>query len=312
MWASRRPCVMTATDVTRLAVSRNGATSPAMSRISSVRGKMGSALEWTDCDERASTSRHRKPRRAHSFARKRPTGPAPTIKTSVSTASGLGRGDFRRHRPRPLLAPSGKTGGPAPGATARADDEQVVRILEDVAPGRLVGRDDLAGKAARPLVVGDPATRVLHEELLDVALGPAALAEDLAVLAGEDEQGLVEAAHVGDAAARQRVGEAEQERLGRGGELVVDLIETVRRVHRHRALIMAEAALDMKRLPGMLVLVFREAEGVLSGIAEGGPVEQAGPCGHHVHHHQPHGPADRGVRARALPEGVVAGVDAER
>ena len=90
MWASVRPCVMTATDVTRLAVSRNGATTPAMSKISSVRGKIASALECSDCDERASTSRHRNPRRAHSFAKNRPTGPAPTIKTSVSSAAILG------------------------------------------------------------------------------------------------------------------------------------------------------------------------------------------------------------------------------
>src|SRR5580765_4756338 len=57
-----------------------------MSKISSVRGKMASALECSDCVERASTSRHRSPRRAHSFARNRPTGPAPTIRTSVSIA----------------------------------------------------------------------------------------------------------------------------------------------------------------------------------------------------------------------------------
>ena len=55
-----------------------------MSRISSVRGKIASALECTDCDACASISRHRRPRRAHSFARKSPTGPAPTISTSVS------------------------------------------------------------------------------------------------------------------------------------------------------------------------------------------------------------------------------------
>src|SRR5713226_2416222 len=85
MLARVRPRDTTATDVTRFAFSRNGPTSPAMSRISSVRGKIASALECTDCDERASKSRHRRPRRAHSLARNNPTGPAPTIKTSVST-----------------------------------------------------------------------------------------------------------------------------------------------------------------------------------------------------------------------------------
>src|SRR5215468_5526173 len=78
---------MTATAVTRLAVARNGATMPAISKISSVRGKMASAFEWIDWDERASMSRQRRPRRAHSCARNSPTGPAPTINTSVSIAA---------------------------------------------------------------------------------------------------------------------------------------------------------------------------------------------------------------------------------
>src|SRR6516225_3014016 len=41
----------------------------------------------TDCVERASMTRHLSPRRAHSFARNKPTGPAPTIRTSVSIAT---------------------------------------------------------------------------------------------------------------------------------------------------------------------------------------------------------------------------------
>src|SRR5262249_7510918 len=225
---------------------------------------------------------------------------------------GLRRSDLRRDRAGPFLAPPRQARGPAARATTGADDEQGVGILEDVAPRRLVGRGDLAGKAARALVVGDAATRVLHEELLDVALAPAARAQDRAVLAGEDDQRLVEATHVGDAAVRQRVGKAEQERLRRGGELVVYLIETVRGVDGHRALITTEAALDVQRLPRVLVLVLGEAERVLAGIAEDGPIEEAGTRVHHVHHHEPHRPADRGVRARALAEGVVAGVHTER
>ena len=49
MCASSRPCATTATGVTRFAASRNGPTSPAMSKISSVLGKMASALECSDC-----------------------------------------------------------------------------------------------------------------------------------------------------------------------------------------------------------------------------------------------------------------------
>ena len=58
-----------------------------MSKISSVRGKIASAFECSDCEARASTSRHLRPRRAHSLARNSPTGPAPTIRTSVSMAA---------------------------------------------------------------------------------------------------------------------------------------------------------------------------------------------------------------------------------
>lgn len=82
--ASWRLCEVTATHVTRFADCRNGSTTPAMSKISRVRGKIASAFECSDCDGRASMSRHLRPRRAHSLARKRPTGPAPTISTSVS------------------------------------------------------------------------------------------------------------------------------------------------------------------------------------------------------------------------------------
>src|SRR3954466_7269170 len=77
---------MMATDVTRFAFSRNGPTTPAMSRISSVRGKIASALECSDCAAPFSTRRQRSPRRAHSLANRSPTGPAPTINTSVSSS----------------------------------------------------------------------------------------------------------------------------------------------------------------------------------------------------------------------------------
>src|SRR5262249_681756 len=49
--------------------------------------KIARAFECSDCVDRASTSRQRRPLRAHSFARNKPTGPAPTIKTSVSVVT---------------------------------------------------------------------------------------------------------------------------------------------------------------------------------------------------------------------------------
>src|SRR5579872_738919 len=93
MWASLRSRVMTATSVTRFAFSRKGSTIPAMSKISSVRGKIAKAFECSDCDERSSISRHCKFLRAHSFARNRPTGPAPTINMPVSVSLS-GMSDF--------------------------------------------------------------------------------------------------------------------------------------------------------------------------------------------------------------------------
>src|SRR5215469_9895466 len=78
---------MTLTFVTRFAFCRKGPTIPAISKISRVREKMASAFECSDCDARSSIRRHRTLRRAHSFARNKPTGPAPTISMSVLGAS---------------------------------------------------------------------------------------------------------------------------------------------------------------------------------------------------------------------------------
>ncbi len=109
--ASSRPCATTATRVTRFAASTNGPTSPAMSKISSVLGKMASALECSDCPARVSTMRAERPRRAHSFARRRPTGPAPTIRTSKSVGpdgiSGSRSGRQRFATAIVILNPSG-------------------------------------------------------------------------------------------------------------------------------------------------------------------------------------------------------------
>src|SRR5262245_32481541 len=198
----------------------------------------------------------------------------------------------RGDAPRPLLAPARQAGGPAPGPSARADDEEIVGILEQRAQRGLVRGRHLAGHARGALPVGDHAARVGHEELLHPALRPLVLTEDLAVLAGEDEQGLVEALHVGDAEIAERVGEAPQQWLGRGGELVVHLVEAVRGIDGHGALLGPEAALDVQRLPRVILLVLGEAEGVLPGIAEGGAVKQARPRLHDVHHHQAHRATD--------------------
>src|SRR5574341_2661671 len=95
--------------------------------------------------------------------------------------------DFQdRHgdRLRPLVAPAGEARGPAPRAAAGADKEDVVRVLEEGAPGRLVAGRHLARQARGALEVGDTAARVLDQEALDVASRPPAPPEDFRMLAG--------------------------------------------------------------------------------------------------------------------------------
>ncbi len=58
-----------------------------MARISSMPGKIASALKCFRLGALRLDKRHRSPGRAHSFARTNLTGPAPTIKTSVSLAA---------------------------------------------------------------------------------------------------------------------------------------------------------------------------------------------------------------------------------
>jgi serine/threonine protein kinase len=58
---------------------------PAKSKISRVRGKMASAFECSDCNGRASKSRHLRSRRAHSFARNKPTDPARDFSSLIAS-----------------------------------------------------------------------------------------------------------------------------------------------------------------------------------------------------------------------------------
>ena len=176
----------------------------------------------------------------------------------------------------------------------------------------LVGRRHLARQAGPALELGHTLARVLDEELLSVAPAPAVAAKDVGVLAGEDHEALVESLEVRRAEVRQRVGAAEEQRLGRRRELVVDLVEAVGRIHRDRAVLGGEPAGHVQRLPGMIVLVLGEAEAVLARVAERGPIEESGPRVHHVHHDQPDGAPDGGIRAVTLAEEVVARVDADR
>src|SRR5262249_51726834 len=147
--------------------------------------------------------------------------------------------------------PAGQARRPASGLPPGAHDENVLGALEGALPRRLVARLDVAGPAAGPLEIGHAPPRVLDEELADVALAPAALAEEVRVLAREHHQRLVEAAEVGRAEMAEGVGEAAKQRLRPGGELVVDLVKAVRGVDGHRAPIMRIAALDVEGLPRM-------------------------------------------------------------
>src|SRR5262249_57459553 len=60
----------------------------------------------------------------------------------------------RGDRLRPLVAPAGQARRPGSGATAGADDQDVVRLLEEIAPHRLVGGRRAAGPGPRPTEVG--------------------------------------------------------------------------------------------------------------------------------------------------------------
>src|SRR5688500_13062734 len=175
-------------------------------------------------------------------------------KIFIASSSSDARGD----RARPLLAPAGQHRGPAPRA-ARADDQQVVRRLEAVAPRRLVLRHELARQPRGALEVRDAPPAVLDEERLHVAPAPAARPHDVRVLEAHHHQALVEAVDVRRAEVVERIGIAEEDGLRRRRELVVDLAEAVGRVERQRALVRAEAAAHVERLPGR-VLPLREAE----------------------------------------------------
>src|SRR5262245_61836618 len=166
MWASERPCVRTATFVTRLAVCRKGSTTPAMSKTSRVRGKIASAFECSDWAARASMSRQRRPRRAHSLARNSPTGPAPTIRTSVSTADDpMACGLALPHRPPRELEDVEGLRGDADLVLGVADHDHAERAGH--ADRRGPGVRDLA----HPLLVDACAELLFHPH--PSAAGPA-------------------------------------------------------------------------------------------------------------------------------------------
>ena len=72
-----------------------------------------------------------------------------------------------------------------------------------------------------------------------------------------------------------------------------------------------DAALDRERLPGRVLFVLGEAEGVLAGLAERGAIDAAGPAAADVAHHELERATDRRVGAVALPHRVDAGVHAD-
>src|SRR3989442_11044209 len=88
--------------------------------------------------------------------------------------SSLTRGLYtRRDGLRPLVAPAGQAGRPAPGPAAGAHDEDVVGALEEPPPRRRVGGLGGTPQPGGPLEVGDGAARVLDQEVLDLSAGPA-------------------------------------------------------------------------------------------------------------------------------------------
>ena len=118
------------------------------------------------------------------------------------------------HAARPLVAPAGQARRPASRLAAGADDQDVLGPLEGVLPRRLVPRLDRARPPPRPLEVGH-GRRACATRNPCTSRRSTARAQDLGVLAGEDDERLVEAAQVRRAQVAEGVGEAAEQRLRR-------------------------------------------------------------------------------------------------
>src|SRR2546425_12764285 len=105
--------------------------------------------------------------------------------------SSLTRGLYtRRDGLRPLVAPAGQAGRPAPGPAAGAHDEDVVGALEEPPPRRRVGGLGGTRQPGGPLEGGDGAARVLDQGVLGLAAAPAALPPGLPGAGGPPQQPL--------------------------------------------------------------------------------------------------------------------------
>ena len=110
---------------------------------------------------------------------------------------------------------------------------------------------------------------------------------------------------------RHGVGDGERQIEGVLAGLVVDVVRRLAAEHRDRALLTLEAALDMQRIPGALLLVLGDAVGVLAGMPERCLVGHAGNRLADVGEDQLDRAADGGVGAVALAEHVRAAVHAK-
>src|SRR5215470_14396089 len=152
---------------------------------------------------------------------------------------------------------------------------------------------------------------VLEDDLLHLLLAVTFTSYGGGVLGSEREQRTAEGEQI--VAARLAHGPRHdlEHAQSRVAVVILDVVRPLAAHHRHCARVEGEAVLDVERFPRALRFVLRHAVGDLGGIALGRSIAGPGQAAAHVHEEQPHRAPDGHVGAKALAEGVVAGVDGE-
>ena len=180
---------------------------------------------------------------------------------------------------------------------------------------RVVGGQPPAGAArdgllarAREVPVGAPA--LLRDGGAHVGLGPAVLVEEPGVFRVQHDVAAGPGPHQ-RAGAAQRVGEVRRELLGSRGVPGLDVQHRADDGRGDGAVVRADVVVRGQAWPGGVLLVLRDAAGVLGGRALGGLVEHVRLEAEAVDRAEPDRPADRRVGAEPRSPHVAAGVQPE-
>ena len=111
--------------------------------------------------------------------------------------------------------------------------------------------------------------------------------------------------------AEEGAGDGGEDALGAGALMVVDVMRAFRADDRHRARLFRKTALYAQRLPRAVGFVLGDKIAEFRGRTESRHVAQGRNCAADVDQRQPDRAADGRVAARARPERVMAGVDAQ-